>query len=72
MTTLRTIPRRKYRPKAERNPSAIKAAIAAARPRDARGHFLPVVGDAVRPALIGGGGDTGAGDSVPENGPDVA
>ncbi len=36
------IPKRKYPPKAERSPSAAKAAIAAGRLRDARGHFLPV------------------------------
>ncbi len=40
--------RRVYRPKGERVPSAAKAAVAAARPRDARGHFLPVVGGAGR------------------------
>lgn len=40
MTTARLL--RVYRPKAERTSSAAKAAIAAARPRDARGHFLPV------------------------------
>ncbi len=34
--------RRKYLPKVERSPSAAKAAIAAARPRDARGRFLPL------------------------------
>jgi hypothetical protein len=54
-----TTPRRKYLPKGERSPSAAKAAIAAARPRDARGRFLPVVGGAVRPAGIMGGGETG-------------
>jgi hypothetical protein len=47
---------RVYRLRGEWVPSAAKAAIAAARPRDARGHFLPVVGDAVRPALVTGGG----------------
>lgn len=66
MTTERV--RRVYRPKGERVPSAAKAAIAAARPRDARGHFLPTVEGAVRPAtFIGGGGrggDTGSGGFV--------
>ena len=33
--------KRKYRPKAEQTPTPGKAAIAAARPRDAKGHFLP-------------------------------
>ncbi len=37
-----TTPRRTYPPRGERFPSAAKAAIAAARPRDARGRFLPV------------------------------
>jgi hypothetical protein len=64
MTTLR----RKYLPKVERSPSAAKAAIAAVRPRDARGHFLPVVGDAVRPAAVRGSGETGVVDFVAENG----
>jgi hypothetical protein len=65
---------RVYRRKAERIPSAAKAAIAAARPRDERGHFLPVVGDggrlggAVRPATLKGGGDTGSVDSVAQKG----
>ncbi len=59
---------RVYRRKSERIPSAAKAAIAAARPRDARGHFLPVVGDAVRPATFKGGGDTGPVDLVAQNG----
>jgi hypothetical protein len=59
---------RVYRPRGERVPSAVKAAIAAARPRDARGYFLPVVGDAVRPATFRGGEDTGVGDLVAENG----
>ncbi len=60
--------RRVYRAKRERMPSVAKAAIAAARPRDARGHFLPVVGDAVRPAIFKGGGDTGSLDFVAQNG----
>ncbi len=64
MTTLR----RKYAPKGERSPSPSKAAIAVARPRDARGHFLPVVGDAVRPATFKGGGDTKSVDFLPQNG----
>jgi hypothetical protein len=59
---------RVYRRKSERIPSAAKAAIAAARPRDARGHFLPVVGDAVRPAAVRGSGETGVVDFVAENG----
>jgi hypothetical protein len=59
---------RVYRRKSERIPSAAKAAIAVARPRDARGHFLPVVGDAVRPATFRGGGDTGPVDFVAQNG----
>jgi hypothetical protein len=66
MTTERT--RRVYRPRGERTPSAAKAAIAAARPRDGRGHFLPVVGDAVRPAIVRGGEVTRSGDLVAENG----
>jgi hypothetical protein len=37
-------PRRVYRSKRERTPSVAKVAIAAARPRDARGHFLPSAG----------------------------
>jgi hypothetical protein len=54
--------RRVYRPKGERVPSAAKAAVAAARPRDPRGHFLPNVGDrdrvsgVVRPAARKGRG----------------
>jgi hypothetical protein len=60
--------RRVYRPRGERVSSAAKAAIAAARPRDARGHFLPVIGDAVRPATFKGGGDTGLVDFVAQNG----
>jgi hypothetical protein len=36
--------RRVYRPRGERVSSAAKAAVAAARPRDARGHFLPSAG----------------------------
>jgi hypothetical protein len=59
---------RVYRPRRERTPSAAKAAIAAARPRDARGHFLPVIGDAVRPASFKGGGDTGSVDFVAQDG----
>ncbi len=59
---------RVYRPRRERTPSAAKAAIAAARPRDARGHFLPVVGDAVRPATFRGGVDTGVIDLVAQEG----
>jgi hypothetical protein len=51
--------RRVYRTRGERTRSAAKAAIAAARPRDAPGQFLLVVGDAVRPAIVRGGGDTG-------------
>ncbi len=66
MTTARL--RRVYRPKAERTPSAMKAAIAVARPRDARGHFLPVIGDAVRPATFKGGGDTGLVEFVAQDG----
>ncbi len=34
-------PKRKYQPKAERSQSAAKAQVANARPRDAKGHFLP-------------------------------
>jgi hypothetical protein len=71
MTTLNGVPKRKYLPKGERNPSAAKAAIAAARPRDARGHFLPVVGDAVRLAPVRGGGATGSVDFVGLSGPDA-
>jgi hypothetical protein len=58
------IPRRRYRSRVDRIPSAAKAAIAAARPCDARGHFLPVVGDAVRPSTFKGGGDIGLVDTV--------
>jgi hypothetical protein len=36
--------RRVYRPRGERVSSAAKAAVAVARPRDARGHFLPSAG----------------------------
>lgn len=36
--------KRRYPPRAERRPSVAKAQIAADRPRDARGHFLPVPG----------------------------
>ncbi len=62
--------RRVYRPRGERVPSAAKAAIAAARPRDARGHFLPSAGDrdrlggVVRPAARKGRGEPEVGDSV--------
>lgn len=61
----RAAARRAYRPRAERVPSAAKARIAAARLRDARGHFLPqaepvtladLAGDAT--ALAGVIGDT--------------
>jgi hypothetical protein len=38
--------------------------IAAARPRDARGHFLPTVDGAVRPATFIGGEATGPVDFV--------
>ncbi len=62
MTTVR--PRRVYRSKSERTPSAAKAMIAAARPRDARGHFLPTVDGAVRPATFIGGEATGPVDFV--------
>jgi hypothetical protein len=55
MTTLR----RKYLPKGERSPSAAKAAIAAARPRDARGCFLPVAA-----LVVTVGADMPEGDSV--------
>ncbi len=34
--------KRKYRPKAERRETLAKAKVAAARPRDAKGHFLPL------------------------------
>ncbi len=40
--TPRERPQRKYRPKAEQTRTPAKAQIAAARPRDARGHFLPL------------------------------
>lgn len=40
--TPRERPKRKYRPKAEQTRTPAKAQIAAARPRDARGHFLPL------------------------------
>jgi hypothetical protein len=75
MTTERF--RRVYRPRWERTPSAAKAAIAAARPRDARGHFLPVVGDrgclggVVRPAVRKGRREPEAGDSVALSGAEV-
>lgn len=41
-STPRERPKRKYRPKAEQTRTPAKAQIAAARPRDARGHFLPL------------------------------
>ncbi len=68
MAEARPVRLRVYRPRGERVPSAAKAAIAAARPRDARGHFLPVVGDAVRSAIVGAVGDTGVVDFVAQNG----
>ncbi len=40
--TPRERPKRTYRPKAEQTRTPAKARIAAARPRDARGHFLPL------------------------------
>jgi hypothetical protein len=40
--TPRERPKRKYRPKAEQTRTPAKAEIAAARPRDAKGHFLPL------------------------------
>ncbi len=40
--TPRERPKRKYRPKAEQTQTPAKAEVAAARPRDARGHFLPL------------------------------
>ena len=49
-------PRRKYRPKGERGSSAAKATFAATRPRDARGHFLPMPGSRrarIRAAIAG-------------------
>ena len=63
--------RRVYLPKGARVPSAAKAAIAAARPRDARGHFLPVVGGVVRPAARKGLGEAKGGDSVVLSGAEV-
>jgi len=71
------IPRRRYRSRAERIPSAAKATIAAARPRDARGHFLPSAGDrdrlggVVRPAARKGRREPEAGDSVALSGAEV-
>jgi hypothetical protein len=68
MTAARLL--RVYRPKAERTSSGAKAAIAAARPRDARGHFLPSAGDrdclggVLRPAARKGRREPEAGDSV--------
>jgi hypothetical protein len=62
--------RRVYRPRGERVPSAAKATVAAARPRDARGHFLPNAGDrdrvggVVRAAARKGREEPKAGDSV--------
>jgi hypothetical protein len=50
MTTAR--PWRVYRPKSERTLSAAKAAVAAARPRDTRGHFLPSAGGRDRAAGV--------------------
>ncbi len=41
-STPRERPQRKYRPKAEQTRTPAKAQIAATRPRDARGHFLPL------------------------------
>ncbi len=41
-STPRERPKRKYRPKAEQTRTPAKAQIAAARPRDAKGHFLPL------------------------------
>ena len=41
-STPRERPKRKYRPKAEQTRTTAKAQIAAARPRDAKGHFLPL------------------------------
>jgi hypothetical protein len=70
MTAARLL--RVYRPKAERTSSAAKAAIAAARPRDARGHFLPVVGGALRPAARKGHREPEAGESVALSGPDAS
>ena len=76
MTTVQS--RRVYRPKSERTLSVVKAGIAAARPRDARGHFLPSAGDrdrlggVVRPAVRKGRGEPKAGDSVALSGPDAA
>jgi hypothetical protein len=77
-----TTPRRKYSPKGERSPSGAKSVIAAARPRDARGHFVPNVADRVAdrdpvsgvvgPATYVGRGEPQAGDSVALNGPDGA
>jgi hypothetical protein len=40
-STPRERPQRQYRPKAEQTRTPAKAQIAAARPRDAKGHFLP-------------------------------
>jgi hypothetical protein len=77
MTTLNAVPKRKYLPKGERNPSAAKVGIAAARPRDARGHFLPSAGDrdrlggVVRPAARKGRREPEAGDSVALSGAEV-
>jgi hypothetical protein len=56
--------RRVYRPRGERVSSAAKAAVAAVRPRDTRGHFLPSAGGgdrAVVPVALAelvGDGDT--------------
>jgi hypothetical protein len=76
MTTAQA--RRVYRPKSEGTPSAAKAGIAAARPRDARGHFLPSAADrdrlggVVRRAARKGRGEPKGGDSVALSGPDAA
>lgn len=66
-STPRQRPKRKYRPKAEQTRTPAKAQIAAERPRDARGHFLPLpdsrrarirAANAVLPeALVGRVGD---------------
>ena len=68
--------RRVYRPKSERTPSAAKSSVAVARPRDARGHFLSVVGDrdglgsVVRPAALKGRGEPKTGHFVALSGAD--
>ncbi len=69
--------RRVYRPRGARVSSAAKAAIAAARPRDARGHFVPSaggrdrLGGVVRPAARKGRREPEAGDSVALSGAEV-